>query len=47
MGERRGKEVLMYEYIKDWFKPVFPLFLTWLFDSTLNTHVGFARHQRY
>jgi hypothetical protein len=33
--------VLMY--IKDWHKLVFPRFITWLFDSTPNTHVGFAR----
>jgi hypothetical protein len=27
---------------KDWFKPIFPLFLTWLFHKVPNTHDRFC-----
>jgi hypothetical protein len=31
-------------YVKDWFKPNCPLFLTLLLDLISNTHVDFASH---
>ena len=39
-GDRRGKGCV---FIKDWFKPIFPLFLTWLLPKVSNIYGRFLK----